>query len=136
MEGYKWKAATSLLSILMSAYSSLEDVDLTVQPKSYLVRIKDVIHVLSLIWYQANLSLRLLRLGRLYIGVVGCFALQKHPPLDLVCPRFHPLSSFLSPPSLDSPFLINVFSDEGLSPRTWGCQDCRVLSLFVCVSYQ
>ena len=38
--------------------------------------------------------------------------------LDLVCPRFHPLSSI--PPSCVSgvPLLINRFSDEGLSFRT------------------
>jgi len=46
-----------------------------------------------------------------------------------------PLSSI--PPSRVSgvPLLINRFSDEGLSFRTWGCQDCRLLSLFVCVIY-
>jgi len=52
----------------------------------------------SIVWGEVQISLRLLRLGRLYIGVVGCFALQKHPLLDLVCPRFHPLSSI--PPLL------------------------------------
>ncbi len=38
MERYKWKAATSLLSTLTSAYCSLEDYSLTSQPiNSYLV---------------------------------------------------------------------------------------------------
>ncbi len=67
-----------------------------------------------------------LRLAEPYIGL-SWPRLSSFPPF---CPQFHPLVC------LDPPSMINMFSDEGLSSRTWGCQDCRLLSLFVCVSYQ
>ncbi len=84
-----WEAATSLLSTLITAtavwrmWSDSSAKGLSSQYR-------------SLINGSAKSSLRLSRLGRLYIGAVGCFAMQKHPLLDLVCPRFHPLSSILS----------------------------------------
>jgi hypothetical protein len=55
-------------------------------------------------------------------------SVQKRSLPDLVCPLFHPLSSFPSPLGLDFPFMINRFSDEGVSSGTEVRQSMKGLS--------